>query len=102
MLEGLEGDDKETGHVSVAKTGKHTVGELEEDQRKELEELLEEFKDVLQDKPGRTNLVEHKIETAKERPVRHATSISLTTQSVSHCEERNRENVRVGSCGAIR
>ena len=37
--------------------------ELDNQQRRDLLDLLEEFTDVLQDKPGRTTLAEHNIET---------------------------------------
>ena len=43
---------------------------LSEKQKEEMELLLEEFNDVLQDKPGRTDMAEHSIETGKENPVR--------------------------------
>ena len=44
--------------------------QLTEEQRKELRALTEEFTGVLSDKPGRTALAEHHIETGTARPVR--------------------------------
>ena len=50
-----------------------TIGEgLSRDQREELQQVLEEFADVLQDEPGRTNLIEHRIEADGARPVRQS------------------------------
>ena len=46
------------------------VAKLSEKQKEEMELLLEEFNDVLQDKPGRTDMAEHSIETGTETPVR--------------------------------
>ena len=43
---------------------------LSEKQKKKMELLLEEFNDVLHDKPGRTDMAEHSIETGTENPVR--------------------------------
>ena len=43
---------------------------LSEKQEEEMELLLEEFDDVLQDRPGRTDMAEHSIETGTENPVR--------------------------------
>ena len=46
------------------------VAKLSEKQKEEMELLLEEFNDVLQDKPGRIDMAEHSIETGTETPVR--------------------------------
>ncbi|XP_078581557.1 uncharacterized protein LOC144864980 [Branchiostoma floridae x Branchiostoma japonicum] len=43
---------------------------LEPGQRREIEDLLQEFSDVLQDRPGRTTLTQHHIDTGDARPVR--------------------------------
>jgi len=43
---------------------------MSEDQRTELRKLLEEFGDVFQNKPGRTAVIEHHIETGLAQPVR--------------------------------
>lgn len=45
---------------------------LPEQQREEMERLLEEFSDVLQNRPGRTDVAEHHIETDTASPVRQA------------------------------
>ena len=39
-------------------------------QRSNLQKLLHEFADVLQDKPGRTTIVEHTINTGTANPIR--------------------------------
>ena len=50
--------------------GQLTMGkELDKAQQKQLQGLLEEFADVLKDRPGKTELVEHRIETAAANPV---------------------------------
>ena len=55
------------------KGGGPTIGErLSSNQREELQQVLEEFADVLQDEPGRTNLIEHRIEADGARPVRQS------------------------------
>ena len=43
---------------------------LDEEQRASLRQLLEEFKDILQIRPGRTQVVEQYIHTGAERPVK--------------------------------
>ena len=48
-----------------------SVGEqLIQEQHAQLQNMLEEFSDVFQDRPGRTNLVEHSISTGSAQPVR--------------------------------
>ncbi|XP_077559123.1 uncharacterized protein LOC144174347 [Haemaphysalis longicornis] len=47
-----------------------TKAELEPDQKRELEALLEEFSDRFSDKPGRTSLLTHDIELTSSQPVR--------------------------------
>ena len=44
--------------------------QLSDVQRRELEALLEEFSEVMQDRPGRTTMAEHNIECGTARPVR--------------------------------
>ena len=44
--------------------------QLSDVQRRELEALLEEFSEVMQDRPGRTTMAEHNIECGTGRPVR--------------------------------
>ena len=44
--------------------------ELEPDQYRQVEAIVEEFKDFFTDKPGRTSLVEHRIVTTTDQPVR--------------------------------
>ena len=43
---------------------------LDDAQRLELQNILKELKDVLCNKPGRTELTEHKIETGSSSPQR--------------------------------
>ena len=43
---------------------------LSQDQRATLQGVLEVFSDVFQDKPGRTSMIEHAIETGSAQPVR--------------------------------
>ena len=56
--------------------GKETIAdvrinpELSATQLAEVGELLEDFKDVLTDVPGETNLIEHKIKLVSDQPVR--------------------------------
>ena len=45
-------------------------GSLKKRQRKQLEQILHQFKEVLRDKPGRTSVTEHHINTKSSRPVR--------------------------------
>ncbi|XP_069139203.1 LOW QUALITY PROTEIN: uncharacterized protein [Argopecten irradians] len=58
------------------RTGKEGIGDVHvfehitTEQRREVDELLSEFNDVLTDKPGRTNLASHDIFTTTEDPVR--------------------------------
>ena len=44
--------------------------QLEESQRHDIEEILHVFSDLFQDKPGRTALVEHNVDTENAAPVR--------------------------------
>ena len=46
------------------------AGRLRQDQRATLQGVLEVFSDVFQDKPGRTSVTEHVIETGSAQPVR--------------------------------
>ena len=46
--------------------GKH----LNSSQRKELTDLLGEFSDVLQGKPGQTHVIQHSIKTSGTEPIR--------------------------------
>ena len=56
--------------------GKETVAdvrinpELSATQLAEVSQLLEDFKDVLTDVPGETNLIEHEIKLVSDQPVR--------------------------------
>ena len=43
---------------------------LNNDQRQQLQQILTEFSEVLQNKPGHTKLVEHRIETGTSCPVK--------------------------------
>ena len=62
---------EEEGRASESDSTKPTVGEqLTEQERTELDQLLDEFIDVLQSQPGRTSLVEHRIDTGNARPVK--------------------------------
>lgn len=45
---------------------------LQKTQREQMERLLEEYKDIIQDKPGRTDQAEHRIETGDAVPIRQA------------------------------
>ena len=47
-------------------TGRH----LDDGQLRELQNLLNQYSDVMQTKPGRTHLAEHNIETGAARPVK--------------------------------
>ena len=47
-------------------------GSLKKSQRKQVQQVLHRFKGVLRDKPGRTSVTEHKINTKSSRPVRQA------------------------------
>ncbi len=50
---------------------KPTVGEqLNTQQRAELDTLLEEFREVLNSRPGRTSLTQHRIDSGEARPVK--------------------------------
>ena len=44
--------------------------ELSSEQKRELENLLKEFSDVLKDEPGRTTIAEHTLETGAATPIR--------------------------------
>jgi len=51
--------------------GKPCIGEqLDSHQQRELQGLLEELKNVMQSKPGRTHLAEHRIVTGAAGPIR--------------------------------
>ena len=43
--------------------------QLEESQRHDIEEILHAFSDLFQDKPGRTALIEHQVDTGNAAPV---------------------------------
>ena len=58
-------------YPTPAAPGSPTISpDLTQQQQTELTELLEEFRDVLDAKPGRTVLVEHDIHTANAQPTR--------------------------------
>ena len=44
--------------------------ELSQEQKKELEKLLNDFSDVLKAEPGRTTIAEHSLETGSATPIR--------------------------------
>ena len=75
MADELPGDREET-EVPVwneddGSDPKLTIGsQLTGDERKELEELLQRYASVLQNQPGRTTLVEHRICTGTANPIR--------------------------------
>lgn len=48
----------------------HICGKLNKEQSEEIAQLLHEFADVMTDKPGCTNLVEHDIKLTSNNPVR--------------------------------
>ena len=69
-----EGDNKE-GDILFWLDGtpddRALVGKgLNNDQRQQLQQILAEFSEVLQNKPGHTKLVEHRIETGLSCPVK--------------------------------
>ena len=47
----------------------NVCSELTDEQQREVWQLLEEFQDIFTDVPGRTNLVEHKIELTTTTPI---------------------------------
>ena len=58
-------------YPTPAASGSPTISpDLTQQQQTELTELLEEFRDALDAKPGRTVLVEHDIHTANAQPTR--------------------------------
>ena len=63
--------DDEIPSWNSDQNGHHKIGDqLSVSQRSELQNILDEFADVLQDKPGRTTIVEHTINTGMANPVR--------------------------------
>ena len=57
----------------ASKPSQPTLGnQLSETERAEIYMILEEFKDTMQDKPGRTSLTEHTIHTGSAQAVRLA------------------------------
>ena len=69
---GIENDLPDDGIPSwnSGQNGQPTIGkQLSVSQRNELQQTLDEFTDVLQDKPGRTTIVEHTINTGTANPV---------------------------------
>ena len=63
--------DDEIPSWNSGQNGQHKIGDqLSVSQRNELQQILDEFADVLQDKPGRTTIVEHTINTGTANPVR--------------------------------
>ena len=63
--------DDEIPSWNSGQNGQHKIGDqLSVSQKNELQQILNEFADVLQDKPGRTTIVEHTINTGTANPVR--------------------------------
>ena len=63
--------DDEIPSWNSDQNGHPKIGDqLSVSQRSELQNILDEFADVLQDKPGRTTIVEHTINTGMANPVR--------------------------------
>ena len=53
------------------KSAKPTIGnQLTAPEKKDLEVMFVEFEDVLQNKPGQTDVTEHKIHTTSDRPIK--------------------------------
>jgi len=64
-------------------SGQPTIGtQLLSDQQNQLQQLLKEFTDVLQSKPGRTYLVEHFIDTGNASPIH----CPLYRVSLAYCD----------------
>ena len=72
-IQSVEEGDEVVTWTGEGKCGGPTVGEgLSASQRDDIQQVLGEFADVLQDEPGRTNLIEHRIEAEGAHPVRQA------------------------------
>ena len=70
VSDGLEENDVPVWKEEVSDQ-QPTIGEqLDKHQRKELEQLLLEYKSTLQNRPGCTNVVEHRIPTSTMNPIR--------------------------------
>ena len=69
--EGPEGDEDDVvlWIDDECTTGPLIRQQLDKGQRRGLEDLLEQFSDLLQSSPGRTNLAEHTIHTGTAHPV---------------------------------
>ena len=67
-------EDLWTSYVSLGKLQRRMMTvlyilSLREKQRATLQDVLEVFSDVFQDKPGRTSVIDHAIETGSAQPV---------------------------------
>lgn len=64
-------DDSDVILWNDSPEGQPTIGEqLNTSQREQLQQVLGEFADVMQNKPGRTALMEHRIDTGTANPVK--------------------------------
>ena len=64
-------EDKEIPAWNDQPEGVSTIGDqLSDSQREELAQLIVSYGDVFSNKPGRTDLVEHRIETNNTSPIR--------------------------------
>lgn len=64
-------EDEEFPQWQTTQKGMPKFGDqLTKEQRKDIQEMLTEFKDVLQETPGRTTLAKHSINTGTAQPVR--------------------------------
>ena len=64
-------DDSDVLRWNGSPEGQPSLGEqLDTTRRKQLQQLLEEFADVIRNKPGRTALMEHRIATGMANPIR--------------------------------
>ena len=72
VTDGLDGEDVPVwnGEASTAASNPVFGDQLTSEQQQELQGLLEEFADVMQNQPGRTDAAEHTIDTGTARPVK--------------------------------
>ena len=77
--------------------------QLTEKQKKELEEIMDEFADVLRGRPGQTHVAEHAIHT-EARPIRQAIPQAYREEIMKELKDiplLSSLRGRKGACGSV-
>lgn len=97
-----EEEDRDSQFVLPVMTRKqtwkdvHINGDLNDNQKQEVREVLQQYEDVLSDVPGRTDLVQHKINLVQEQIIKvkpYKIPFSLRAEVNAELEEMRKLNI---------